>query len=383
MPSSPAAPAAMPLIPFFAASNEHTELFDDRTITTSAANPIQVGPIDIPAYGFLRHVWLRVDISGGTLGAGVLGYLYPFNWLDQVTLMDVNGAPIVGPLSGEQLAIANIVGGYAYRQDPRDDPNYVGTINGTFFVRVPVEISHHNALGALANQNAASTYKLRYAIKVNAGASSPFSTNPTTSPTTVRVRALLEAWTQPAPTDPMGRPQATVPPRHGTTQFWTAQTRPISSGQNTINVQRVGNLIRNLVIICRNSSGVPVATQIPDPIRISLDARDLFSEPGGYRTSHQFELIESQQAGSAFPAGVLVYNFDNSVLGKAGDGSPAAYLPTVQSTRLDIIGNFAAAGSVDILVNDVAPVETDPATRYADTATGFRPGALTEPIADQ
>lgn len=377
MPATAAPPQPTPMLPFFAAAYEHTEIFDDRTLTTSAAGPVPVGPVDIPAYGFLRHIWLRVDISGGTLGAGVLGYLYPFNWLDQISLFDVNGSPLISPMSGEQLFLANLFGGYVYRQDPRDDPNFVGTINGTFILRLPVEISHHDALGALANQSAQTTYKLRYSIRQN---TQPFSTAPTTAPTTVRVRAILEAWSQPPATDPAGRPQMTVPPRHGTTQFWSTQTRPLSVGQNTITMNRTGNLIRNVILVFRNSVGVPVNTQLPDPFRLSVDARDVYSDFAGYRTTRQFEQLETNQAVANFPAGVVGLVFDNSVLNKAGDGSPAAFFPTVQSTRWDFICNVAAVGSVDIIVNDVAPVETDPAARYRDNATGFTPGQLTEPI---
>jgi hypothetical protein len=168
--SAPQASAApvQPVIPFTAAAHRHIEPITVDSPAILGAAQQQRGPFDIPAYGFIRHVILEVSFSGGTLGAGVLSPDWPWNVLQNVTLSDVNGAPIFGPLDGYALLQANIAGGYAYRQDPRLDPNYDGTINGRFFLRIPVEISKHNAYGALANQNAAAAYKLSYTINTAA-----------------------------------------------------------------------------------------------------------------------------------------------------------------------------------------------------------------------
>lgn len=375
----PAARGAAPIggmLPFVAAANEHTEVaFDSGNLAANSTTSINAGPFDVPAYGFIRHIWLEVVISGGTLGAGTLGADYPFSYLSEVALLDVNGAPLV-QLTGYQLFLANLVGGYSYRQDPRDWSGYVGTINATFYLRIPVEIAHHSGLGALANQSSAAQYRVRIGISPGAG---QFSVAPTTVPTTIRVRGLLEAWSQPSQTDPAGRPQMTAPPSHGTTQFWSAYNRPLTAGQNTIPCVRVGNLIRNLIFVYRDSSGVRQASQVPDPLTLNLDARQLFSEVRPYRLARQGEQYEST---NGLPAGVLVYPFDNSVLGKAGDGSPASYLPTVQSTRLEQVGTIAAVGTVEVITNDVAPVEIDPAGRYVETsATGFRPGMNAGPVA--
>lgn len=374
-PARGAAPIAGAL-PFVAAANEHTELaFDSGNLAANSTTTVNAGPYDVPAYGFIRHVWLQVDISGGTIGAGTLGADYPFSYLSEVALLDVNGAPLV-QLTGYQLFLANLVGGYAYRQDPRDWSGYVGTINASFFLRIPVEIAHHSALGALANQSSAAQYKVRIAVGPGA---SQFSVAPTTVPTTIRIRGFLEAWSQPSGTDPAGRPQQTAPPSHGTTQFWSAYTRTLAAGANTIPCSRVGNLIRNQVFVFRDASGIRQASQVPDPLTLNLDARQLFSEQRPYRLSRQGEQIESA---NGLPAGVILYPFDNSVLGKVGDGSPAAYLPTVQSTRLELVGTIAATGTVEVITNDVAPVEVDPQGRYVEnSATGFRPGMNASPVA--
>jgi hypothetical protein len=65
------------------------------------------------------------------------------------------------------------------------------------------------------------------------------------------------------------------------------------------------------------------------------------------------------------------------VLGHNGDGTPELFLPTVQATRLECVGTSVTAGTVDIIVNDVAPAEVNPEQRYAEgSETGFHPGPV-------
>jgi hypothetical protein len=367
--SAPQASAApvQPVIPFTAAAHRHIEPITVDSPAILGAAQQQRGPFDIPAYGFIRHVILEVSFSGGTLGAGVLSPDWPWNVLQNVTLSDVNGAPIFGPLDGYALLQANIAGGYAYRQDPRLDPNYDGTINGRFFLRIPVEISKHNAYGALANQNAAAAYKLSYTINTAANA---FSTAPTTAPTPV-VRCHLEAWSQPNAYDLAMRPQAVEPVAHGTTQFWSAFTKGVNAGQNNVQFPRVGNLIRNLVVICRNAAGARVDTVMPDPLNLFWDARSLTQETQQLRIKLGMEAI---QAPGIRDTGVFLFLFDDLTIGHAGDEEPNLWLPTVQASRLELNGVSAVAGTLQVMTNDIAPVAVDPSQRYVETSqTGFHP----------
>jgi hypothetical protein len=280
----------MPPIPFTAAAHEHSEpIITDATLAIGAAQQPR-GPYDVPAFGFLRHVFMEVILSGGTIGAGTLSADYPFNILQNITLSDVNGAPIFGPLDGYAALWANIVGGYAFRQDPRLGPWYVGTINGSFWLRIPVEISRHNGYGALANQNAAASYKLSWTLATSAQA---YATAPTT-PASVQVRAWLEAWSQPNATDLTGRPQQREPIAHGTTQFWSAFSKSgLAVGNQTVLLPRVGNLIRNLIFICRDASGARSDGVMPNPIQFMWDARILNMESQNYRTQRMMEALEA------------------------------------------------------------------------------------------
>jgi hypothetical protein len=361
--------AAVAPIPFTAAAHRHVEPITVDTPAVLGAAQQQRGPFDVPAYGFMRHIILEVTLTGGTLGAGVLSADFPWNIIQNIQISDVNGAPIFGPLDGFAALQATLWGGYSYRQDPRMDPGYDGTINGRFFLRIPVEISKHNGYGSLANQNAAASYKLSYTLNT---AAAVFSTAPTTAPTPT-VRAHLEAWSQPNEVDLAGRPQLREPPGHGTTQFWSAFTKATVAGQNNVQFPRVGNLIRNLVVIARNAAGARADNVMPDPIQVFWDARSLTLETQALRNKLAYEAI---QAPAIRDVGVFAFPFDDLVLGHAGDEEPNFWLPTMQSSRLELNGVAAAAGTLQVCTNDVAPVEVNPAERYVETSTtGFHPAA--------
>lgn len=359
------------VVPFVAAAHEHVEPAFTDTFTPGAAALIRgpSGPFNLPAFGYIRHIFLEVVASGGTLGAGVLSADYPWNLFQSITLLDVNGAPIFGPLDGYATLWANIAGGYAYQQDPRKGPGFVGTINASFILRIPIEIYHHDGLGALANQNAAAAYQLQYIINPSTVL---YSTAPTTIPS-VTIRGWLEAWTLPNESDIAGRPQAQEPPAHGTSQYWTSANKPVIAGQNTLLQGRVGNLIRNVIAICRDNTGARVDTVMPDPITVQWDARVLYQASQNYQRQVMFERLENL---SARDTGVFIFSFDHSEGGRQGDGPPNLWIPTVQSTRLEWNGVAAVAGNIQFVINDIAPVEVLPSERFVETSqTGFHPAA--------
>ena len=373
----PADAGVAPSIPFTAAAHEHTEPAFDVTVTPGATVQ-NLGPFDVPAYGYARHLFLQCTASGGTLGAGVLSVDHPFDLFQSIQYTDVNGAPIFGPLSGYQTLWANIAGGYAFLSDPRLVQGFSNTINGGFYLRVPLEISHHDGLGALANQNSAAAYKIQFAINPTTAL---YSTAPTT-PAAWRIRGFLEAWTLPNEVDIAGRPQAQAPPALGTAQFWSVRNVPVSIGNNTLLLTRVGNLIRNVVFIARNATQVAgIGTRdngcFPDPAQIQWDARIILNDTQFYRNAVAAERLAPlflTASLNALDTGVFVYSFDHSIDNKAGDDAPTLWLPTVQSTRLEVDGTATVAGTLDMITNDIALGEVTPSERYVETSrTGFHP----------
>lgn len=345
------------LVPFVRAAQEHVESFLDVSQVIGAAN-VQLAPVDIPAYGFIRGIFIEVTATGGTGTVAVAKGDAPFSALTDISVMDVNGAPIVGPLDGYDLYLANKFGGYRRATtNPKLHPDYQSVQtsgNFSYLLYVPIEVSGRDGLGSLANLNAASSYKLRATV---AAKGSVYSTDPTTLPT-VRVRAWLDAWTQPTGTDLRGNPQATQPPAHGTTSFWSKNVVNVNAGLQTIRLQRVGNLVRDLIFVFRDASGVRNKTNFPAPLSLYWDTRLLKeNQPIVWRgqMSQRFNLTGTDDTAAGLDTGVYVEDYIHEFDGLAGAEMRDGWLPTTQSTRLEVTGNFGAAGTLTILTNDVAP----------------------------
>jgi hypothetical protein len=345
------APAGgQPSVPFVRGSREFVEgPFTDQTITPTAAAQA-VNPIDVPARGWATSLVLQVDMTLGVLGVGALHEDYPFNIFDQLSLTRPNGNPYYGPMQGFSSLVTNLSGGYEFTEDPRLAPDFVGSINAHFHLRIPIEITHHDAYGALIDQDAAAAYKLSWTVPASTAL---FTTAPTTIPA-VRFRAHLEGWEQPPGADLNGRPIEQAPPGTPTAQFWSEQTFNIVAGLNTIRLTDVGNLLRVVGFIFRDDSTPRVrnSTELPqDSIRLTYDARDLENRTFlGWRKS-MFERYSIN-----FPTGVLIYDKIHDGEGHAGNEARNQYLPTSDATRIEIIGVWTGTGGVlTVLTNDVAP----------------------------
>lgn len=346
------------------------------TITQIITGAAQTFEMVVPSYGYLRHIFLEVTLAGGTgAGSGQDAQAFPFSILDAITLLDTNGAPLFGPLPGYTTYLANSLGGYSFQNNVKNSPWYVGTSpNVAFYLRVPVEITHDTGLGAISNQNAAAAYKLRFTIQAST------TIWPTTQPSplpTVTVRPQLEAWSLPADTDGFGRPQQRTPPNHGTLQYWSAIKPVITAGNNYTQVTRVGNLIRNLAFIGRTTAPAQSDTVAPNPMILSWDARQLVNETQNYRSAITWERL----LGFTRDPGVFFYAFDHFPGNHCGDDDPTGWIPTVQATRLELDGTSAASGTMEIIVNDVAPIALDQSQRYVETSgSGFHPNQDQQPV---
>lgn len=341
---------ARPKIPFVRATTRHLEpAFDSGSVALTTSTQA-LGPYDVPAHGFIRSLVLYVEGSGGALGGATPDADFPWNVIQSVELTDTNGFPIVFPISGYQLYLANLFGGYRGFNDPTQQPGYASgsaDLNPSYVLRLPVEITPWDGFGALSNQNQSAPFRVRVTLNAT---SNLYSGGAPTDPS-IRVRGYLEAYSPVAAADMLGQAQEQAPPGHGATQFWSVNTASVASGQQQIRHPRVGNLIRNLVYVFRDTSGDRSATVEPDSFTLTWDSRQVtVNLPNEV---HRAELYEAFGL-STIPTGVLVLPFTDDQDGQAGYESRHMWLPTVQSTRLEMDASFGAAGTMEILTNDVA-----------------------------
>ena len=344
-----AAEATVIANPFPRAAYEHIEPMDARSQQIDASSH-QKGPIDVPPYGFARHLILTVTATGGAGGSAVAKEDGPWDVLQDLMVTDVNGRNIVGPYSGSDLYLANLVGGYVENVDPKDLPSYSAIdANGdfSFKLRVPFEITSKDGLGSLPNMNSSATYKLSYAI---AAKGSVYGTDPATTLPIVTVTAHLEAWTQPGGADARGNPNVQTPPMVGTTQYWTKSQHNVSAGEQRIPLPRKGNMVRNLVFIFRDTSGDRDETNLPPTLRVEWDGRILVNTTKLVLKDQFFERF-----GIALPDGMIAFDYTHDADGKPGNENRHLWLPTSQATRMELVGTFGAAGVLTILTNDVQP----------------------------
>lgn len=362
--------AVVPVVPFIRASAPHREPVLDVQRALDAAGSIDLGEFEVPAYGYLRNIVLVVTATGAV--DGVFAEDGPFNVLQNITLSEPNGATIAQFNSGYSLFLANKWGGYKWPggSDPRMSPAFTTDAEGnfTFLLRVPVEISAREALGALPNQNAAAPFKLHLGLISGAAAATGLYSALTTLPT-VRVRAYLEAWDQPE-TAVAGQTNQVTPPAMNTTQFWTSQTYNVNAGQQEIRLTRVGNYLRNLVLIYKRggTSRANGESDIPDPTTIYLDTRPLDTIERNNWRHQMFERTGfggRAQAGAltaalaldtagGLDAGVRVYDFMHEFDQGLGRETRDLWLPTLGTSRFEIQGTFGNDGTLTVLTNDVA-----------------------------
>ena len=363
----------MPLVPFIRASMEHREPCGiDITRTLLTSGPQDLGVFDIPAYGYIRNIVLVVTASGAA-GSPTFHEDFPFSAVTNVALTEPNGAVIAQFNSLYDCYLANKWGGYAnvIAGDPRLSPT-TGTAavgNFNYVLRIPVELSGRDGLGCLPNQNAAATFKLRMTLASGAANAGVYGgTAPTTQPN-VRIQVYIEAWDQPE-TTVAGMTNQVTPPALNTTQFWSAQIFNVNAGAQTVRFTRVGNYIRNLICILRNSSTGRVGGQSdwPDPMQVFLDARPVDTASKTLMTE---QMWRRSGYGSRAPAGVLtatvandsaggldngvfVYDFTHEFDQSLGQENRDLWLPTLGSTRVELKGSFGNAGTLTVLTNDVA-----------------------------
>jgi len=333
----------------------------DRTSAVLGANTQDFGVTDIPAYGFIRFLYILVQATTGTGAGAVAAEDSPWSVLRNISLTEPNGAPILQVDDGYDLYLLNKFGGYRQvtATDPRNDPNFSAVAgtggNFSFLLKIPVEVSQRDGLGSLPNQDSAGQFKLRLSVGT---AANVFSTPPATTNPIVRVRAWLGAWDQPQPSS-AGLANQTAPPAVGTTSFWTKQSGiAVANGNNTIELKRKGNYLRQIIFVLRRA-GSRANGELDWPLETRF-MRDAF--PARYYLDEVWKSIMWERTGlTAFgaaagqrDAGVRFHDYMHEFDGALGRENRDLWQPTRGSTRLEIQGAFTNTDTLDIIYNDVA-----------------------------
>lgn len=346
------------LVPFGKAAKRHIEQGETKGqnpwSTTVAANQ----PFVVPSYGYLTEIKLTVTASGGAGVAATAGNDSPFNVLQNIALVDSNGTPIIN-LPGYSAYLARLYGGYrAFRPDLSTFgfQGVQNTGNFKYIFDLFCEFSGHEGLGALPNMDASAAWKVNVtynALTAGTGPNNVYGVVPTTPPI---LTAQLEAFCRgkPGPVDSYGNAQETQPPSPGTIEYWTSQSFPVVVGNNNIILTRVGNFIRNQILVFRDATGIRSNADstgvTPTTIIYNWDAGQRYNVNVQTLRQLAFELN-----GFDNPAGTVTLQNTLDPDGIPINESGYEWMPTVGATKLSLQFTSSAAGTLEVITNDFVP----------------------------
>ena len=335
------------VVPFFYGTNQYVEKF--ATNTTTLGTTASEQQFNINPGGFLRGVRLEVRSASGVLGGGALSADAPAVALASVALENIDGSPIQYPMNG----FAHITSQWFFRPwhgDPTRRFDYSATVNPSFSLFVQPEL--RQTAGVLANTDARALYRIRWtyaalATLVVGGAP--------TAPA-VTVTAYMESWAQPDAQDLRGNPIEEIPPGLNLATLRRQQIINLAAAgaDNTFQLSNMGNELRGILMILRNSSGVRTDL-LSDPVRWRIDNRSLgvFSSQEIFNRMSDF--YETLQNGSTRPTGVYVFPRFYDPGRMVGE----SWLATTNATYLIFESATAAGGSggtIQIITDEVVPV---------------------------
>jgi hypothetical protein len=362
--AAPSAPAAAPMsvVPFIAGTYEYDEPINSQTLLVTAAQQ-DLNPIQITPGGYLRGVTIIVTSSGGTLGTGVVSPDNPFSVFNYITLESIDGTPIIYPMSGYSHYLSQRFTRPFDSGDPALDntASFSATINPAF--RMSLFTEQRATLGVLPNTDARAQYRLRMALNPLSAANGNaiLTTLGTATAPTVTVQTALQVYAQPPRATLTGAPIQQVPDGIAAQRFLSNQFDNVGTGQNTVKLNRVGNLIRTIILVFRDTNGVRTDLTT-DPIRLRVDNTQLFVEnriTRDYLDWKWYQMVTAPgQATSARPTGVYVFPRWQDPGNLRGVG----WLETSPATFLQWEVNGAAAGgTMQQIIEDLALVGPLPA----------------------
>ena len=369
----PSAGNSGPTVPFCQGSKPETEIAYSWAKIEPSANAQVLGPIALPANGYVRNVWIEVETTTkGKEEAATIAEDMPFSIFEQIKLTEPNGAPLGMEMRGFSAYIANTLGAYAGSPYIENQIEFNKGLNEPrFAIRVPVELTP-NGLGALGNQSASAALRLTLTVaplgpayysagKYEAGKVPQFT-----------IRVIMELWGEPPERDILGRAVQQSPPFEGTAQYWSEQPSvTINKGLNQTRITRVGSMIRTLAFVFRETGvrkeGDKVANTGASNLQVQWDNRVFRTQTPFYNWQSQQEMVERIKERKK---GVYWFCFSQGENRHAGEPGINSWLATLTSTRLELLNTAENAGTVDILVNDVSVTAINPLERTQQIGVG-------------
>lgn len=354
-------PAPMPFAVSSRNSTRHS--FDVASTTLNASAPTPINPIQLPANGYLKSLYLEVTgtVTGGTTPAYTADG--PFNVFSQIGLRTASGYDILTNMTGYQAFLVNKYGGYKVNGDPRNPVSYSATTSGFhFFIKVPFEIDPVTGLGAVPNLASNRSYQLNMTL---AATGTVMSGAPTVA---VQVSAYAEYWLEPAANAKNGQAQATQPQGTGTISRWLIENPSLTPGDKLLKFNNVAGVIRNHILVIRNASsaritdgnGWPTNTET----QLILDNETNLALTNGLWKQKMAEWFDLNSASYDVFGGldtgvfVLPYHAFNGAVAGDPNNTRTQLLPAMDASQIELRTTYGSSvATLEILTNLVAPAQ--------------------------
>ncbi|HEY1617995.1 MAG TPA: hypothetical protein VGG25_10280 [Streptosporangiaceae bacterium] len=317
--------------------------------------------------GWIRGIW--ADFTMAVTGQATNSVSYhndnPWSAINKVTLRDLGQQAVIGPIGGYDWMTLDKFGAYQNVGDPRADLTYTastgtGSTAGsfTYSLYLPFEFVGRDALGVSENQSKPGwTVELWLDSQANTYNQVPSVMG------TMTVNWYPDSYTKPIAQAPSGRGFSQTPPLPGTLQYWRSEneSQPASASEYDL-VNGIGFPLRNLIYKCIDTSaGTRAAgdTDFPSPFTLQYGNVILFAKS---KTRWNSEIgrdfgFTSLTADSAYGRenGVYPVWWTKDMTLEPGAELRYRYLSTATNTLVRGSGTFAAASTLYVLTNWIAP----------------------------
>ena len=267
----PAAPATTEIAPAagirFTVASRPQRRFSATQTVSNLLGSTSFQPIALPATGFVRKIsmFFTANVVSASGGAMVVGD-GPWNLIQNVTLSDATGQPIIQPLSGYNLRLKNKyfgsgtdVQGFGPYNDPMLSPEYnfasTGTTGtATFRLDLDLESEASTGYGCVPNLDANASLQL----KIDVGNVTAAFAGTGMTVATMSVRVSQWYWA-PVGATMGGIPNATTPAGLGDfVECRYENQSATAAAENTVAVTNRGGLVKGIIVVSR-AAGVRTA----------------------------------------------------------------------------------------------------------------------------
>jgi len=335
------------------------------------AAPQQFPIYNVTPTGWVRGIWFdfTMVVTGNVANSVSYAGDNPVSVVQKMTLRDLGQQAVIGPIGGYDWLTLCKFGAYQNIGDPRADLTWTAIAGAgptagsfTFSLYLPFEFCARDAIGTAENKS-----KPGWTVELWENSQAATYNQVPSVMGTLNIVAFPVSYSSPVSATPSSRSFASTPPLPGTLQYWRTENGAMpASSSNYDLVNGIGFPIRNLIYkYLDTASGTRLGGDAAFPTPVTLQYGQIIQFA---KTRARWNSEMGRSFGLTNPVPDTALGRENAVYvwwrTQDFDMQPGAelrqrYLDTKTNQLVRISGTFAAAGSLNVLTNWIAPVTAD------------------------